>query len=170
MHTDPRALPKKLDYIEGETPASFLSRLAMANGSNLSELASILGIKLGDVIDGELATTEWLAQLGGVEPIRSHGRPFGRSGQGFLYVEVIISLANLSCARSRGSARTACERMPAALTNPTRSAWAFGPIGRYHSFEAAQGTTSRWSPARLVPIAFIVTILLPVLGYSFQQS
>ena len=48
MHIGPRALPQTLDYIEGEAPASFLSRLAMANGSNLSELANILGIKLVD--------------------------------------------------------------------------------------------------------------------------
>lgn len=80
MHTEPRALPQTLDYIEGEAPASFLSRLAMANGSNLTELASILGIKLVDVIDGAPATTEWLAQVGGIEPDRIARTTFRRIG------------------------------------------------------------------------------------------
>ena len=80
MHTGPPALPQTLDYIEGEAPASFLSRLAMANGSNLSELASILGIKVIDVIDGAPATTEWLAQMGGVAPDRIAQATFRRIG------------------------------------------------------------------------------------------
>ncbi len=69
MHTGPSALPQTPDYLEGEAPASFLSRLAMANGSNLSEVAGILGIRLVDVIDGTPATTGWLAQMGGSHPI-----------------------------------------------------------------------------------------------------
>ncbi|MFN3970194.1 MAG: hypothetical protein ACK4L4_02310 [Gemmobacter sp.] len=70
LHIGPRALPLALDYIDGESPASFLSRLAMANGSNLSEFALILGPRLSDVIDGSPAATACLARMGGVEPGR----------------------------------------------------------------------------------------------------
>lgn len=52
----------------------------MANGSNLSELASILGIRLVDVIDGVPATTEWLALLGGVAPDQIAQATFRRIG------------------------------------------------------------------------------------------
>ena len=53
----------------------------MANGSNLSEFAVILGLRLVDVIDGSPAATECLARMGGVEHDRIAQTTFRRVGK-----------------------------------------------------------------------------------------
>lgn len=63
-----RLLPILVALVPGETPASFASRLAWANGlSFASEFCADQGFALQSLADGEERALFILAQLGGVD-------------------------------------------------------------------------------------------------------
>ena len=57
-----------VQHVDGEAASSYLSRLAMINGTNAAQFSVDQGIRFADVIDRQPEALRTLARRGGIDP------------------------------------------------------------------------------------------------------
>lgn len=73
-----RHLALSAPHVDGETASSYLSRLAMINGTNAAQFSADLGLSFADVIDGHPGALGELARRADVDPSALQGSSFRR--------------------------------------------------------------------------------------------